>query len=74
MQAEDARKMGLNDGDEVTVKLDTGSVQVNLCVVENMASGVLVLPRHHRIEWQQLKSVPALVRPEQIEKVSKPNP
>jgi predicted molibdopterin-dependent oxidoreductase YjgC len=74
MQYEDARKMGLRDGDKVIINLDSGSVQVDLCVKENMASGVMVLPRHHRIEWQKLKAVPSLVRPEQIEKARTPNP
>jgi NADH-quinone oxidoreductase subunit G len=71
MEDGDARKMGLNDGDKVLMKLDTGTVQVDLRVEANMASGVVVLPRHHLIEWQKLKAVPALVRPEQIEKARK---
>ncbi len=56
MHGEDAEKLGLSDGEPVVVSTEIGSVMVDLRVVDNMRAGVLVLPRHHRLDWQQLGS------------------
>jgi NADH-quinone oxidoreductase subunit G len=66
----DAAKLGLGHGDKVKIKLDEGDVEVDVCVEENMASGVMILPRHRLLEWQKIKSLPKFVRFEEIEKVS----
>jgi hypothetical protein len=33
--------------------------RVELCAVENMAPAVMILPRHHLLEWQELGGVSA---------------
>jgi len=57
---EDAGRAGLADGDRVLVQLDRGEVEVKVCVSKKMARGVMVLPRHRRLEWQKLKSSSAM--------------
>ena len=53
----DAAQLGVPDGDRVTVRLDSGTIDVHAAVVENMAPGILVLPRHHKLDWQYLKAL-----------------
>lgn len=48
----DAAKLGLKAGDRVALRLPGGSLQVDLQVAENMAPGVLVLPRHRQLNWR----------------------
>ena len=47
---------------------ETGSVTVALRVVDNMRAGVLILPRHHRLDWQQLGSGPIRIAADRIRK------
>ena len=53
----DAAQLGISDGDRVSVRLDSGTIDVHATVVENMAPGILVLPRHHKLDWQYLKAL-----------------
>ncbi len=69
MHIDDATGLGLTHGDTVSIELDRGSLEVNLCAVENMAPGVMVLPRHHLLEWQKIERSPKFVRFEEIEKI-----
>ena len=69
MHTKDAARLGLSHGDKVRMRLDVGHVEVDVCVEEQMAPGVLVLPRHRLLEWQRIKSLPKFVRFEEIEKV-----
>jgi NADH-quinone oxidoreductase subunit G len=70
MHVKDAAGVGLSTGDKVKIKLDVGDVEVDVCIEENMAPGVLVLPRHRLLDWQKIKRLPKFVRLEEIEKVS----
>jgi NADH-quinone oxidoreductase subunit G len=54
MKAQDANSLGLNHDDRVVIQSNGEELEVLLCVVENMAAGVLILPRHHKIAWQKL--------------------
>jgi NADH-quinone oxidoreductase subunit G len=69
MHAEDAARAVLSDGDQVVIRLDSGSLQVKLCVSLNMARGVVVLPRHRQLAWQKLRRYPVMVNLGQMEKV-----
>jgi len=69
VHVDDAARMGLTDGDRITVKLDGGTVEVSLCSSEHMAPGVMVLPKHRLLEWQKVKRLPKIVRFEDIEKI-----
>lgn len=54
MAAEDARSLGLSHGDQVRIKTGRGSIEAALAISEKTAEGCLLLPRHHRMAWQQL--------------------
>jgi len=41
----------------MAIQSDAGTIHVHAAVVENMAPGILVLPRHHRLDWQHLKAL-----------------
>jgi len=69
MQADDAARLGFKDDDRVLLTLDGGTLEVDLCVKETMAKGVLILPRHRRLGWRKMKTSPALVAASQIKKL-----
>lgn len=69
LHAEDAAGLNLVDGDRIALGFDEGTVQIEIAVIENMAPGVAVLPRHRRLEWQKLEGVPAKLPPERIQKI-----
>jgi NADH-quinone oxidoreductase subunit G len=48
----DAADLNLNDGDRIRIETDSGSLELMLRVADNMAAGILVLPRHRRLNWQ----------------------
>ena len=52
MHPADAAKLGLSPGDRVALRLPGGTLEVDLQVAENMAPGVLVLPRHRQLDWR----------------------
>ena len=68
MHGEDAERLGLADGEPVVLTTETGTVAVALRVVDNMRAGVLILPRHHRHDWQQLGSGPIRIAADRIQK------
>jgi anaerobic selenocysteine-containing dehydrogenase len=68
MHVKDAENLGLADGDMVSVKMDTGSIEVKLSVSEKMARGVLILPRHPRLQWQKLKNALTIIPMDRIRK------
>jgi len=63
VQNDDAAAIGLVHGDTAKIETDTGRIQVPVKVVEQMAAGVVVLPRHRRIDWQCLGKGPELMAP-----------
>ncbi|HYR03444.1 MAG TPA: NADH-quinone oxidoreductase subunit NuoG [Syntrophobacteria bacterium] len=69
MHADDAARLGFENGDRVLLTLEGGTLEVDLCVKDNMAKGVLILPRHRRLGWRKMKRSPALVAGSQITKI-----
>jgi NADH-quinone oxidoreductase subunit G len=69
MQAQDASRLGLQDKDKVIITQDGGSFEVELSVVQNMAPGVIILPRHRRLNWQVFKGRPAEIPVQRIKKI-----
>jgi NADH-quinone oxidoreductase subunit G len=53
MHPKDAERLGLKGKDTIRLRLGGEEVSVGLCTVENMAPGVVVLPRHRQLEWQK---------------------
>jgi NADH-quinone oxidoreductase subunit G len=69
MHPKDASRLNLVHQDRVALQLEGGKLDVKLSISETLAPGVLVLPRHHQLEWQKLKTLPARVPFDQIEKI-----
>jgi NADH-quinone oxidoreductase subunit G len=59
MHPEDAAAVGLDDGDVIAIDPDEdGPLEIKVRLAANMARGVLVLPRHHRLEWRKFGRIP----------------
>ena len=69
MHSSDAQHLNLNDGDQVAVELHGGAIEARLQVVENMASGILIIPRHPDLGWQKMNTGRTWVRKKQIRNV-----
>lgn len=66
---EDAKRLGLEDGDIAVVTTESGSLSVKARISDNMRAGVLILPRLNRINWQQLGAAPVSIAFGQIQKI-----
>jgi NADH-quinone oxidoreductase subunit G len=66
LSKKDASQLRISDGDRMTLGSDKGSIEVHAAVAENMAPGILVLPRHHRLDWQHLKALKTGLKKNQI--------
>jgi NADH-quinone oxidoreductase subunit G len=69
MHPRDASRLNLMNQDRVGLQFDGRKLEVRVSVSENMAPGVLVLPRHRQLDWQKLQTLPARVSFDQIEKI-----
>mgnify|MGYP000231713761 CR=1 FL=1 len=54
MHSTDAQQLNINSGDPVAVELNGGAIEARLQVTENMASGILIIPRHPDMGWQKM--------------------
>jgi anaerobic selenocysteine-containing dehydrogenase len=54
MNRSDAARIGLSDGDQVSLRLPRGEVSGELETRDQMAPGVIVVPRHRLLDWQHL--------------------
>ena len=66
----DAVRLGIFSGDRVALQTDAGTVEVRAALAANMSPGVLVLPRHHRLDWQHLKALKIGLNKNQILKTN----
>jgi NADH-quinone oxidoreductase subunit G len=69
MHVDDAARLDLSDSDKVTILLDRGALEVSVSVKENMAPGIIVMPRYRLLEWQRIESLPKYVSYEDVKKV-----
>jgi NADH-quinone oxidoreductase subunit G len=53
IHAKDAERFGIKNKEILRLVLGGEEARVELCVVENMAPGVIFLPRHRELEWQK---------------------
>jgi NADH-quinone oxidoreductase subunit G len=53
VHAKDAERLGLKSKDSIRLLLGGEEVCVELCAIENMATGVIILPRHRQLEWEK---------------------
>jgi NADH-quinone oxidoreductase subunit G len=70
MHVDDAARLGLSDSDKVTILLDRGALEVSVSVKENMASGIIVMPRYRLLEWQKIETLPKFVSYEDVKRVN----
>jgi NADH-quinone oxidoreductase subunit G len=70
MHVDDAARLGLSDSDRVTILLDRGALEVSVSVKENMAPGIIVMPRHRLLEWQKIKAIPKFLSYEDVKRVN----
>ncbi len=68
MNPKDASMIGLKDSETITLLLDKGQLEMKLCIADNMASGVIVMPKHRQPAWQKIEKWPVKVAFDQIKK------
>jgi NADH-quinone oxidoreductase subunit G len=68
MHVEEAARLNLGADDKIILDLDGVSLEVKLQTVENMARGVMFLPRHRQMAWQKARAFPAMVPVDRIKK------
>jgi NADH-quinone oxidoreductase subunit G len=68
MHPKDASRTGLKDKERITLHLDRGPLAVELRVVDNVAPGVIILPKHRRLPWQKMERQPLKVGVDRIRK------
>jgi NADH-quinone oxidoreductase subunit G len=69
MHTSAAKSLELTDGDPVSIQTPSGKFEAKLKVVDNMAAGVLVVPRHRKLDWQIFKAGMSSIGRGQIKKV-----
>jgi NADH-quinone oxidoreductase subunit G len=69
MQLNDASELGLRNSDTIEIETKNGAVEATLCVKEDMASGMLFIPRNRQIRWQQLGSGQTRIAKDRIRKL-----
>ncbi|MCP4623877.1 MAG: NADH-quinone oxidoreductase subunit NuoG [bacterium] len=69
IHSSEASILGLIDGDFISIETESGKLEAKLKVVENMAAGVLVVPRHRKLSWQIFETGSPIIRRDQIKKV-----
>ncbi|MHB8069089.1 MAG: NADH-quinone oxidoreductase subunit NuoG [Desulfobaccales bacterium] len=68
LRSGDEAQLRLAAGEQVALRLLGGSLTLELEAAENMAPGVMILPRHRQLAWQKLPAGPVLVPANAIEK------
>jgi NADH-quinone oxidoreductase subunit G len=68
MSPKDASMIGLKDGERMTLPLDRGRLEMKLRIVDNMAPGVIIMPKHRQLAWQKMEKWPVKIAVDQIRK------
>jgi NADH-quinone oxidoreductase subunit G len=68
LHPEDAQRLGLSEGDRLSISLEGGELVVGLCMVPTMAKGIVIIPRHRQLDWQKTSRWPVRLKDEQIRK------
>ena len=69
MHTSNAHAFKLYDGDRIEIETDSGKLELILRVTDNMASGVLVIPRHRKLSWQIFETGRIMISKDSIRKV-----
>jgi len=70
MSPKDASMIGVKDGERISLPLDKGRLEMTLGIVENIATGVIVMPKHRQLAWQKIEKWPVKIAVDQIKNVS----
>jgi len=70
MHTGEAKRLTLVDGDLVSIQTESGKLEARLKTAENMATGVVVIPRHRRLSWQIFEAGSISIKRDQIKKVA----
>jgi NADH-quinone oxidoreductase subunit G len=54
IHGDDAANLRISEGDRVRVHLEHGVLELPARLSTTMARGIVILPRHHQVDWQQL--------------------
>ncbi len=68
MNPEDASRTGMKDGEKVTLHLNRGPLVVELRLANNVAPGVVVLPKHRQLSWQKMERESVIISFDRIRK------
>jgi NADH-quinone oxidoreductase subunit G len=68
MNPKDASRLGLKDKERIVLPLESGRLEVELRIVDNMAPGVIIMPQHRQLTWQKIEKWPMRVAADQIRK------
>jgi hypothetical protein len=68
VHAKDAERLGLKSKNTIRLLLGSEVASVELCAIENMAPGVIILPRQRQLEWQKPGNLSAKALIEKIMK------
>jgi NADH-quinone oxidoreductase subunit G len=68
LHPEDVQRLGLSEGDSVSLSLEGGELVLQLCMAPTMAKGLVIIPRHRELDWQKLCRWPVRLKDEQIRK------
>jgi NADH-quinone oxidoreductase subunit G len=68
MNSGEAARLQLTPGDRVTLELPGGPLQLELECSEQLAPGVLAVPRHHLLWWHKLPELPFMVAEDLVTK------
>jgi NADH-quinone oxidoreductase subunit G len=52
MHTSDANAFQLQNGDRIEIETDCGKLELPLRLADNMAPGILLVPRHRKLDWQ----------------------
>jgi NADH-quinone oxidoreductase subunit G len=69
MHPEDAKRLHLSDGGKVALQTDGEDVVFELSLASNMASGLIIVPRHRQMAWRKLKPWPVIVPDDRIRSI-----
>jgi NADH-quinone oxidoreductase subunit G len=69
MNTSEARSLELIDGDPISIQTQSGKFEAKLKVVDNMAAGVMVIPRHRKLSWQIFETGVSSIDRDHLKKV-----
>jgi NADH-quinone oxidoreductase subunit G len=70
MHRADAAGLGIQEGDQLSIQTAGGNLTLAVRLCDNMARGVLIVPRHHRLAWQVLATAGNPIGAYQISKTA----